>query len=220
MKAFAAAATIGAASAIDVMTLKYMNHLAKFGKIIKDIEEFEQRFGHFAKFDKFVEEHNAEGHNYTVGHNQFSDWSHDEYKRLLGYKGGARPEGHTVTIYDESANDMQVNWIDRGAVTPVKNQAACGSCWSFSATGALEGAHQIATGNLVSFSEQQLVSCSTANYGCNGGWQYKAFQYWETYKAETEETYPYVSGNGYVPACQYDASSATSVGVSKYGFVT
>ena len=141
MKAFAAAATIGAASAIDVMTLKYMNHLAKFGKIIKDIEEFEQRFGHFAKFDKFVEEHNAEGHNYTVGHNQFSDWSHDEYKRLLGYKGGARPEGHTVTIYDESANDMQVNWIDRGAVTPVKNQAACGSCWSFSATGALEGAH-------------------------------------------------------------------------------
>merc|ERR1711934_1042907 len=188
MKAFAAAATIGAASAIDVMTLKYMNHLAKFGKIIKDIEEFEQRFGHFAKFDKFVEEHN--------------------------------PEGHTVTIYDESANDMQVNWIDRGAVTPVKNQSACGSCWSFSATGALEGAHQIATGNLVSFSEQQLVSCSTANYGCNGGWQYKAFQYWETYKAETEETYPYVSGNGYVPACAYDSGSTTSVGVSSYGFVT
>ena len=84
MKAFAAAATIGAASAIDVMTLKYMNHLAKFGKIIKDVEEFEERFGHFAKFDEFVTEHNAEGHNYTVGHNQFSDWSQDEYKSLLG----------------------------------------------------------------------------------------------------------------------------------------
>merc|ERR1712010_22940 len=163
--------------------------------IIKDIEEFEQRFGHFAKFDKFVEEHNAEGHNYTVGHNQFSDWSHDEYKRLLGYKGGARPEGHTVTIYDESANDMQVNWIDRGAVTPVKNQAACGSCWSFSTTGALEGAHQIATGNLVSYSEMQFVNCDYGllkNLGCNGGLMDKAFTYAESNAITTEEAYPYV----------------------------
>lgn len=74
-----------------------------------------------------------------------------------------------------------VNWVTAGAVTNVKNQGQCGSCWTFSSAGALEGAHQIATGQLISLSEQQLVSCaSTArwgNHGCNGGNQGLAFNY-------------------------------------------
>ena len=69
MKAFAAAACLGVASAIEVMELKYMNHLAKFGKIITSIEEFTERLVHFSRNDKYIEEHNAEGHNYTLGHN-------------------------------------------------------------------------------------------------------------------------------------------------------
>eukprot|EP00493_Phyllostaurus_siculus_P003219 UN03233 len=63
-----------------------------------------------------------------------------------------------------------VDWRQHGAVTPVKNQQQCGSCWSFSATGAVEGCVAIATGSLISLSEQELVSCSTANHGCKGGW--------------------------------------------------
>jgi C1A family cysteine protease len=75
--------------------------------------------------------------------------------------------------YANFANETvpaSVNWINAGAVTPIKDQGQCGSCWAFSSTGALEGIHAIESGTLLSFSEQQLVDCSTANGGCGGGW--------------------------------------------------
>ena len=171
MKSFAAfAAVIATASAISEIELKYANYLAEFGKTTNDVDEFNMRMENFSIIDEFVDEHNSNtNHSHVAGHNQFSDWTRGEYRAMLGKKADDRVESE-VHIFDESAVANSVNWKTAGAVTPVKDQAQCGSCWAFSATGALEGAHYIKTKQLKSFSEQQLVSCSTANYACNGGW--------------------------------------------------
>merc|ERR1712032_297623 len=101
----------------------------------------------------------------------------------------------------------------------------CGSCWAFSTTGSLEGRQQIANGTLISFSEQQLVDCayggSYGSYGCNGGSMYGAMTYYETYDAETEDTYPYISGSSTSrKSCQYSTSMDTDTAVTQPNAVT
>merc|ERR1712032_49978 len=101
----------------------------------------------------------------------------------------------------------------------------CGSCWAFSTTGSLEGRQQIANGTLISFSEQQLVDCayggSYGSYGCNGGSMYGAMTYYETYDAETEDTYPYISGSSTSrKSCQYSTSMDTDTAVTRPNAVT
>merc|ERR1712057_128413 len=95
-------------------------------------------------------------------------WTQDERKRLNGYRPDDRVR-EPVTL-DESNLADSVNWVDKGAVTGVKNQGQCGSCWAFSTTGSLEGRNQIKNGKLVSFSEEDLVQCDhSGDQGCNGG---------------------------------------------------
>lgn len=97
-----------------------------------------------------------------------------------GYKLAKTENCDTVkNNYGTIKQPSSLDWRKSGAVTPVKNQGQCGSCWSFSATGAMEGAWQIKMGELISLSEQQLMDCSTAynDMGCNGGEMTSAFQY-------------------------------------------
>merc|ERR1712194_653399 len=99
---------------------------------------------------------------------------------MLGYVAPTIP---TEIVTFPASNDDEVNWVTKGGVTPVKNQASCGSCWSFSSTGAMEGAHFVASGKLLSFSEQQLVSCSKLNHACNGGSMALAFRFYKKHAA-------------------------------------
>jgi C1A family cysteine protease len=110
-----------------------------------------------------------------------------------------------VQVLPEDSAATSVDWRTKNAVTQVKNQGQCGSCWAFSATGALEGLHAIKDGSLLAFSEQQLIDCSSSygNQGCGGGIMDNAFLYVEAYGIETEQDYPYTGVQG---PCKYDKS--------------
>ena len=111
-------------------------------------------------------------HSFSMAMNEFGDLLHHEFVNVMnGYRmrsnSTSRPVGAKYLMPAHSDNvPTNVDWRDHGAVTPVKNQGQCGSCWSFSTTGALEAMHHRATGKLVSLSEQQLVDCSR-KYGNN-----------------------------------------------------
>jgi len=141
---------------------------------------------------KYVASNSRNDVTYRLGPNKFTDMTPQEFKKLLGYKKVSVDQGDTKEL-DASKNADSIDWNAKGKVQKVKDQASCGSCWAFSAVGALESAHAIKNNQLLSLSEQQLVDCSGkfGNEGCNGGEMYEAFQYAEEVPLETEAEYPY-----------------------------
>ncbi|KAG7153876.1 Digestive cysteine proteinase 3-like 1 [Homarus americanus] len=94
---------------------------------------------------------------FKVAMNQFGDMTNEEFNAVMkGYKKGSRGEPKAVFTAEGRSMAADVDWRTKGAVTPVKDQEQCGSCWAFSATGALEGQHFLKNDELVSLSEQQL----------------------------------------------------------------
>ena len=141
-------------------------------------------------------EHLAERLGFTVAINEYSDLDAAEFaKQLTGLsRSGGKPSPDAKTYVPSGTAPASVDWRTKGVVTGVKNQGQCGSCWAFSATGALEAQHALKTGSLVSLSEQNLVDCSgpEGNEGCNGGWPFWAFEYViKNGGIDTEASYPY-----------------------------
>jgi len=200
---------------MQAITTTFMQHIAANGLSYGTIEEYNFRLDLFKSVDAQINAHNQTNSTYTLGHNFLSTMTQGEKKKLTGFQAvGANTETKIFT----PSNADSVNWVTKGGVTPVKNQASCGSCWAFSSTGGMEGAHFVASGKLLSFSEQQLVSCDRLNHGCNGGSMALAFRYYKNNAAVLEADYPYTSGTGKVAACE--SKTATNVKTSSYSMVT
>lgn len=159
------------------------------------------RFEIFKSNVDFIHTENQKNHTFELAINKFADLSNEEFRSIyLGLQKREKP--HHLGAYlgehtwDGSALPDSIDWVDLGAVTPVKDQKSCGSCWAFSAIGALEGAAKLKNGVLKQMSEQQLVDCSKENDGCNGGLMDDAFQYAMTAAICSEESYPYLAQDG------------------------
>ncbi|GAB5358459.1 hypothetical protein AAMO2058_000459500 [Amorphochlora amoebiformis] len=178
------------------------------------VGEFFGRYATFKENVDFVARHNIGGYSYSVELNEFADMTNEEFKKYyLGFKPAART-GKPMVYNDNITLPDAVDWSSKGAVTPIKNQGQCGSCWAFSTTGSTEGAYYLKHGTLKSFSEQQLVDCagSYGNMGCNGGLMDDGFQYAEKKGLCTEGDYSYSGQDG---TCK-ESNCKTAVYVSSY----
>ena len=172
------------------------------GKSYGSVEEERFRFMIFLANKERINEHNRRyelgQHSYKLKLNKFADLMTEEFAAVMnGYRQEDKVRGEAPThirLAPEIELPSSIDWRTKGAVTPVKDQGQCGSCWAFSATGSLEGQHFRQTGKLVSLSEQNLVDCSTSfgNDGCDGGLMDYAFQYIKANRGiDTEASYPY-----------------------------
>jgi C1A family cysteine protease len=192
----------------------FEKHLRKYGKSYPHPVEYSRRLAIFKQNWEFIQQYNKLNTGVTLAMNHFGDWSAEEFRQVmlpksrnkrLGSKkdestGSAAAAEHNSRLV-AAALPSTVDWVAKGAVTPVKDQGACGSCWTFGTTGTVEGAHFIKHGKLLRLSEQQIIDCAWGyewsgpggNLGCDGGYAAGALQWLiDNGGIAREEHYPYL----------------------------
>ncbi|KAF2554526.1 hypothetical protein F2Q68_00017218 [Brassica cretica] len=221
-----------ASSSLDVVTAKvdhrnpeevkmFERWLVENHKNYNGLGEKDKRFEIFMDNVKFVQEHNSvPNQSYELGLTRFSDLTNEEFRaiylrsKMERTRDSVKSERYLHNVGDTLPDE--IDWRAKGAVVPVKDQGSCGSCWAFSAIGAVEGINQIKTGELVSLSEQELVDCDTSyNNGCGGGLMDYAFQFIISNGGiDTEEDYPYTATDDNI--CNTDKKNTRVVTIDGY----
>lgn len=173
---------------------KYVDYLKHFQK--------DFNYDHFLTFKKnvkMIEKHNAENNSYDLEINHLSDQV-ISFTNILYHPSNTTYQGETLN----ATLPFSIDWREKDIITNVKNQGHCGSCWSFSATGAIEAVHALSTGNLLNISEQELIDCSDTygNQGCNGGSMDNALKYVIDNGLCSENEYPYMGESGECQTCK------------------
>ncbi|KAJ0965349.1 hypothetical protein J5N97_026487 [Dioscorea zingiberensis] len=190
--------------------------MLEHGRTYRDAAEKQLRFEIFKLNLEFIESINSGNHKFKLAANRFADLTNDEFKAMYtGFKPSpANPNAPKTSFKYENFSDVpaSMDWRTKGAVTPIKDQGQCGSCWAFSAVAAMEGVTKLNSGDLISLSEQELVDCDVggADQGCSGGLMDNAFKFIiKNGGLNTEVNYPYTATDDACNATEAASHAAT-----------
>jgi C1A family cysteine protease len=207
-------------AAADVpLTMSWEDWKNEFGMTFNNNDEDATRMAVFNDNVANIESENAKGNTYTLGVNQFTHLTIEEFKaQYTGVQGGSAlgPDDAHLGELEVGEIASSVDWsTDKSVVNPVKDQGQCGSCWAFSAVGTVESAYAIAAGKLGSYAEQQLVDCDTTggSQGCNGGFNQYGISYIGSTGIAAESSYPYTATDG---SCRSVSKALAAGAVSGY----
>jgi len=180
----------------------FASYCQEFGKAYENQDLFFKRYTAFKANVEYINHRNRDNITFTLGINQFTDLTFDEYTSMLTRPASNRMPADEEYV-DVSALPNDVDWRTSGAVQKVKDQGQCGSCWAFSATAAVESITKIKGGDLPDLSEQQLVDCCHAggSQGCNGGEETDALLWVAQHGQCSQASYPYRARDGQCKTC-------------------
>lgn len=199
---------------------QFFNFIAEHGKQYKTAAEVKIRFEQFKKnlgeIKRIIESQEL---GFDIAVNYMADWTDEEYQSRLTYRSRGVSKSKTISLKNPQLGQIvydHIDWTQKKKVSRVKDQGSCGSCWAFSAVGALESTYAIEAAEeedgdkkIPNFSEQQIVDCSHefGSEACEGGWMEGAMEHWKSHPALLEKEYPYTGVEG---TCKEDSIAKTS----------
>ncbi|XP_031396104.1 ervatamin-B-like [Punica granatum] len=208
----------------DPMVERHEQWMLQHGRAYTDADERDRRFEIFRQNVEYIEAFNnanSSDKEYDLAVNQFADLTNEEFKALrnslrMKYYMSNQTVGKRSFRYENVTKiPASVDWRKKGAVTSVKDQGECSSCWAFSAVAAIEGLMKLTTSYTVSLSEQQLIDCDTKgfNHGCNYGLMDAAFKFiHHNHGLASDQDYPYKGKEGKCKVDTIDRSHMAKIG--------